>query len=173
MAWAVLALLLVVAHVAVVQPLVDLYAARQATIDETQQLIARQSALVIRRPALEARRETVLSRDRKAADVIPARDATAVARLQEHLRDIAIKHGLRIDSLQVLDDRPALPLREIRVRAALSGSIVKVQRLLHGLETGVPMIRVSRLDLLGRPGSPDLEASLEIAALAESSDDVD
>ena len=173
MAWALVVLVLILGYIGIADPLLMLHGERQTRIDVLGDMVSERSALIARGQALTARQEWLIQRDSGKLGIISARDTTAVARLQEHLRLAAAAQGLRVDTLRVLPDREAAPLREVAVRASLSGSVAQAQRLLHGLETGVPMIRVSQLGLLGRPGTPDLEITLEIAALAESGANAD
>lgn len=168
MAWALVVLALLAGYIGIANPLVMLHAERQARVDLLGETISNRLALVAGGQALADRRELLIRGDDGKLGIIPARDTTAVARLQEHLRLAAAEQGLRVDTLRVLADRARTPLREVAVRASLSGSVAQVQRLLHGLESGTPMVRVSTINVLGRPGTPDLEISLEIAALAES-----
>jgi hypothetical protein len=173
MAWALLILVMLAGYVAIASPLVMLHEERRARIDLLGETIADRMVLIARGQALADRREALIQSGDGRLGIIPARDTTAVARLQEHLRLVATDQGLRVDTLRVLADRARPPLREVAVRASLSGSVGQVQRLLHGLETGTPMVRVSNIDVLGRPGTPGLEISLEIAALAESDANAD
>lgn len=168
MSWALVVLVLILGYVGIANPLLALYAERRATIELLGEMVADRTALIARRQALEDRRQALSQDQGGKFEIIPERDTTAVARLQEHLRLAAAARGLRVDTLQVLPDRAVAPLREVAVRASLSGSVIQIQRLLHSLESGSPMIKIPRLTLLGRPGTPDLEITLEIAALAES-----
>ena len=173
MAWGIVVLLLITATVGIASPLVELHGERQARIDTLVDLINTRTTMIDRGKILAERREVLSQRDDRAFGIIPAHDTTAVAHLQEVLRVVAAAQDLRIDSLRVLPDRVVTPLREVAVRASLTGSVAQVQRLLHGLETGRPMVRVSKLDLLSRQGTSDLEITLVIAALAESTTNAD
>jgi Tfp pilus assembly protein PilO len=167
MAWMILGLVLIAGYAFIARPLMDLYQERRMAIESSRTLIGTRLAIVARGDTLAARRDMLSARTRPRVDVIAARDTSAVADLQEHVRRVAIKHGLRVDTSRVLEYRAAPPLREVGVNVSLTGSVDRIQRLLRDLEVGAPMIRVSRLNLLGRPGMPELEISLEIAALAE------
>lgn len=173
MAWAIVVLILIATAVGIASPLAELHGERRARIDTLVDLIDTRAMMIDRGKILAERREALSQRDDRAFGVIPAHDTTAVAHLQEVLRVVAAARDLRVDSLRVLPDRAVKPLREVAVRASLTGSLAQVQRLLHGLETGTPMVRVSKLGLLGRPGTSDLEITLVIAALAESMPDAD
>lgn len=173
LAWALVVLGLIVGYIGIANPLHEVFSQRASRMDLLAALVSDRLALIANGTALTDRREALRQRDGEEFGVIPARDTTAVARLQEYLRLAAAAQGLRVDTLRVLPDQTTPPFRQVAVRASLSGSIGQTQRLLHGLETGVPMIRVSHLNLLGRPGSPDLEITLEIAALAESQANAD
>lgn len=173
MAWMILGLVLIASYAFIARPLIDLYQERQMAIKSSRTLIETRLAIVARGDTLAARRDMLNAGTNPRGQVIAARDTSAVADLQEHVRRIAIKHDLRVDTSRVLEDRAAPPLREVGVNVALTGSVDRIQRLLHALEVGAPMIRISRLNLLGRPGMPELEVSLEIAALAESPGNAD
>lgn len=173
MAWATVVLLLIAATVGVASPLVEFHGERQARIDTLVDLINTRTTMIDRGKILAERREVLSQRDDRGFGIIPSHDTTAVAHLQEVLRVVATTQGLRVHSLRVLPDRAVAPLREVAVRASLTGSVAQVQRLLHGLETGTPLVRVSKLDLLGRQGTSNLEITLVIAALAESTTDAD
>lgn len=173
MAWAIVVLILIAATVGIASPLAELHGERRARIDTLVDLIDTRNTMIDRGKILVERREVLSQRDDRAFGIIPAHDTTAVAHLQEVLRVVAAAQGLRIDSLRVLPDRVVTPLREVAVRASLTGSVAQVQRLLHSLETGTPMVRISKLDLLSRQGTPDLEITIVIAALAESTTNAD
>lgn len=173
MAWALVALVLLAAYVAIANPLLAEYAAREARSEALAEVIAQRKALIVESAAQAGLLEKPPASDADNGEIIAARDTSAVARLQEHLRRAAAAHGLRVDTLRVLSERAIPPFREVAVQASLRGSVAEAQKLMHGLETGAPLIRISRLDLLGRPGTPDLEITLEIAAMAEGTGDAD
>jgi hypothetical protein len=172
-AWALVVLALILGHFGIANPLLTLYAERQSRIDVLGEMVSARSAMIARGDALVERRKALKQLGNGLTSILSARDTTAVAQLQEYLRVAANAQGLRVDTLRVLADRKVDPLRIVAVRASLSGSVDQAQRLLHGLESGIPMIRVSHLALLGRPGVADLEITLEIAALAESPTNAD
>ena len=173
MAWALLVLVLIIGYAGIAKPVIDLHAERETRIGMLGELLSQRKILIARSQALTDQHKTLERDNSGRSEIIPARDTTAVARLQEHLRLAAIDQGLRVDTLRVLSDRDVPPLREVVVRASLSGSVEQTQRLLHRLESGIPVIRISNLNILGRPGTPDLEIMLEVAALAESTTDAD
>ncbi len=167
LAWALVALVVLAGYAVIAAPLLELHRERQARIDLLDEAIAGRSALIARGAALAESRDRLTARAPGAEAIIPDRDTSAVARLQEHLRLAASAEGLRVDSLRVLSDRALAPLREVAVQATLSGSVAQAQKLLHGLESGDLLVRIPNLSLLARPGTSDLEITLEIAALAE------
>jgi len=173
MAWALVALVLLAAHVAIANPLLAEYAAREARSEVLAEVISQRKALIAGSARLTARLEATRASGVDDGAIIPARDTSAVALLQEHLRHAAAERGLRVDTLRVLSDRAIDPMREVAVGASLRGTVVQVRDLMHGLETGAPAIRISRFSILGRPGTSDLEITLEIAALAEGKSDAD
>jgi len=173
LAWALVTLVLLATYVAIANPLLARYAAREARSEALADVISQRKALIVESAAQARLLERSRASDAGDGEIITARDTSAVARLQEHLRRVAATQGLRVDTLRVLPDRAITPLREVVVSASLRGSVAEAQKLIHGLETGAPLIRISRLDLLGRPGTPDLEITLEIAAMAEGADDAD
>jgi Tfp pilus assembly protein PilO len=173
MAWALLVLVLIIGYVGIVNPAINLHAEREKRITMLGDLFLDRKALIARGQALSDQRKILKHANNGRAEIISARDTAAVARLQEHLRLAAADQGLRVDTLRVLSDRDIPPLREVVVQASLSGSVEQAQRLLHRLESGIPVIRISNLNILGRPGTPDLEIMLEVAALAESATDAD
>ena len=173
MAWALVALALLAAHAVIANPLLAEYAARDARSEALAEVISQRKALIEARPTLAARLEAFRTSTQSADAIIAARDTSAVALLQEHLRRAAADRGLRVDTLRVLSDRALGPLREVSVRASLRGTVAQAQHLMHDLETGAPSVRISRLGLLGRPGMSDLEITLEIAAMAEGAGDAD
>jgi Tfp pilus assembly protein PilO len=173
MAWALVALVLLAGYVGVASPLLAEYAAREARSEALADVISQRRALIAESAGLTKRLETLRAISTRKGEIIAARDTSAVARLQEHLRRAAGEQDLRVDTMRVLSDRAMEPLREVAVRASLRGSVAQTQGLIHALETGTPLIRVSRLGLLGRPGTSDLEVTLEIAAISEGTGDAD
>lgn len=173
MAWALVALALLAAHFVIVTPLMAEYAAREARSEALAEVISQRRAMIEARAMLTARLEAAKSSTQSAGAVIAARDTSAVALLQEYLRRAAADRGLRVDTLRVLSDRAIDPLREVAVQASLRGTVARAQQLMHDLEAGTPSVRISGLGLLGRPGTPDLEIMLEIAAMAEGAGDAD
>lgn len=173
MAWSLVVLMLLAGYVVIASPLLELYEIREARSRTLANVIEERRALINKSTEAAARLERARAANIKADDIISARDTSAVAKLQEHLHHAAARNGLRVDTLRVLSDRALERLREVAVQASLRGSVTQAQRLVHGLESGTPLIRISRLTMLGRPGVPDLEITLEIAALAESTGNAD
>jgi hypothetical protein len=173
MAWALVVLCLLAGYAGVAGPLLELYRERQTRLDLLDEAILQRSARIAGGPALAATRDRLAAGNADTDAIIASRDTSAVAQLQEHLRLAAAAQTLRVETLSVLSERALEPFREVAVRATLSGSVAQVQGLLHRLETGTPAIQISELSLLGRPGAADLEITLEMAGLAESTSHAD
>lgn len=168
-AWALLLLLLVVAYTGAAQPLMALYQEREEFIDSRQRVVERQSAIIARGPLLDMRRATAEADLAAAPSPIPAGTASPTTHLQALVQRVAEAHGLTVNALQPLADRPHPPFQSVSVRASVSGPIAGAQRLLHTLETGAPAMRISALNIAGGRGSQPLDLSFDVSALAEAS----
>ena len=74
-------------------------------------------------------------------------DAVIVAELQSRLRRLAMANSVELNSANTLPSRTIDQLTYLGLRASLRGQLPDIQRILHAIETGAPLLFIERLAL--------------------------
>jgi general secretion pathway protein M len=145
-------------YLLVVAPVIDLYAERQARLDDRRELLPRLLATADELPALR----THVAQLRAAASLRKislqgASDAIASADLESRIDALASSVGATIGSTEALPAETRGSYRRIGLRLALSGSYETLIELLARIEAAMPPLIVDNLQIHGvlrRPGLP-------------------
>jgi general secretion pathway protein M len=156
----ILALAILVAVVALpywlaVRPVLDRFAAVDATIAEQNEMLVRYGGVSERLDALESRL-TALKRDGGRADDYLAGDSEAIvaAELQNRLKTLIANSGGKLASTQVLPSTEEAGFRQVTVRVRLNAGIEGLRRILYQLETDRPLLFIDNLDISSRQDRP-------------------
>ena len=95
-------------------------------------------------------------------------DALALAELQSHLSALAAEAGVAVTAAEALPAEEGGDPARVQLSLDLTGSLAGLQALLHHVESGQPVMAVTRLDLSARPDR-GLSARLTIAAWRSAS----
>jgi general secretion pathway protein M len=161
------------AYLLLVAPVLDLYAERQASLEDRRMVLPRLLAATDELPTLRAR----VARLRAAANLrkvtlAGASDAIASADLESRIDALANAAGATIGSTEALPAEPRGDYRRIGLRLALSGSYQTLVKLVARIEAATPPLIVDNLQIHGvlrRPGLPqdggedtDLDAGFDV-----------
>jgi general secretion pathway protein M len=152
--FAALALLLAVVALpllAIMGPLLDAHAARDAEIAELQAKAMRLDAIAATKPELTRHRDELTARrDRSSLLLSGASEALAAAALQNSLKAAAARAGGELRSTQALAVTEDKGFRRIAVRALLATDTDGLRTLLHAVESARPPLFVDALEVRGR-----------------------
>jgi general secretion pathway protein M len=169
--WALILALLVLsaAYLLVVAPLGELYAGRQAILENQRMLGPRLKAAADELPGLRARAaEFRAAAGTREVTLEGASDAIASANLQGRIAELAASVGATIGSTESLPAEALGGYRRIGLRYVLSGPYETLVRLLARLEAVTPPLVIDNLHIHGvlrRPGTPaasGLDAGLDV-----------
>ncbi len=162
-------------HLALVRPYLGHVAALQEELAQQRTLLGRLAAvaeLEARLPELEQR---AAAASKSGAFISGASEALMTAGLQSRLAALAAEAGVRVRTTRALPARERDGTRLLGVQVQLAASIGQVQRIVHAIETGQPMLFIEGLHLAapsGRPASPEdaelLETRIDVFAAAAS-----
>jgi general secretion pathway protein M len=143
-----LAAVLAAAYVWIVGPIASAYADTEAAIADTRELLARYDRLAASRPSLEAQLAAIEQKPDTAAYYLDgATDALAAASLQARVTALVEGSGATLLSIQTLTTTEDRGLRRVAIRLQMTAEIGPLVRVLHGLETGVPLLFVDNLEV--------------------------
>jgi general secretion pathway protein M len=143
-----LAAVLVAGYLWIVEPITTAYADTETAIADTQALVERYDRLAATRPALEAQLTAIEQKPDTAAYYMRgATDALAAAALQARVTTLVEGSGASLLSIQTLTSTEDKGLRRIAIRLQMTAEIGPLVRVLHGLETGIPLLFVDNLEL--------------------------
>jgi general secretion pathway protein M len=143
-----------------VAPLFDLYAEREANLDDGRMLLPRLQAASAALPAYRAQVAELhaAARTRKVT-LDGASDAIASANLESRIEAFAVAIGATIGSTESLPAETHDGYRRIGLRLALNGPYETLVKLLAKLEEATPPLVVDNLQIHGvlrRPGLPQV-----------------
>lgn len=160
---AVLALLvLLLAWLAVVQPVLDWYGERAATLTDLRVRAARESALIETLPLLH-READAASKTPTHAVLEGNTDAIAGASLQELVQSMASSANAQLTSIETLPAEQVGSYRRIGVRVELNAHLPVIVALLKSIEEAEPSMLVDDIRLTATPVGP-LNAQLPLDA---------
>jgi hypothetical protein len=156
-------------YLLVVSPLLDLYAARAAVLEDRQMLLPRLRAAADELPELRARVEQLrVAAGTRKITLEGASDALAAAALQSRIEELAASVGATIGSTESLPAEARSGYRRIGLRYVLSGQYETLVKFLAKLEAADPPLVIDNLHIHGvlrRPGTPaaaGLDAGLDV-----------
>jgi general secretion pathway protein M len=155
------------AYFLVVAPVADLYAERQASLEDRRMVLPRLLAAAAELPSLRAR----VAQLRAAANLRNvtlegASDAIASADLENRIDALAASAGATIGSTEALPAEARGAYRRIGLRLALSGPYETLIKLIARIDAATPPLILDNLQIHGvlrRPGLP--QETGEAAAL--------
>jgi general secretion pathway protein M len=152
-----------------VSPLLDLYSARAAVLDNKRLLLPRLRAAADELPDLRAQVEQLrAAAGSRKITLEGASDAIAAAALQSRIEELAASVGATIGSTESLPAEARSGYRRIGLRYVLSGPYETLVRFLAKLEAATPPLVIDNLHIHGvlrRPGTPaatGLDAGLDV-----------
>jgi general secretion pathway protein M len=147
-AFLLLAAVLVAVYVWIVEPIAAAYAATKTAIADTRTLAERYDRLGAARAALQAQLVAIEQKPDTAAYYMSgATDALAAAALQARVTALVEGSGASLLSIQTLTSTEDRGLRRVAIRLQMTAEIGPLVRVLHGLETGIPLLFVDNLEL--------------------------
>jgi general secretion pathway protein M len=162
------------AWVLAVRPLLQWRAEARARLDEAAATLVRHRAVAARADEIAA--ETAALRDlaeREALFLPGASEGQAAAALQDAIKAAMASAGARADSVQALDAIAEGALTTVAMRVRLSADTQALQRLLHALEAGRPILLVDGLYVRARTVRADaaernLDVRLDVVGFAQT-----
>lgn len=143
-----LAAVLALAYVWIVEPIAAAYANTEAAIADTRDLVERYDRLAAARTSLEAQLAAIEQKPDTAAYYLSgATDALAAASLQARVTALVEGNGASLLSIQTLTSSEDRGLRRVAIRLQMTAEIAPLVRVLHGLESGIPLLFVDNLEL--------------------------
>jgi general secretion pathway protein M len=150
-------------------PLQDLYATRQATLEDRGMLAAKLEAMAKELPTLRER----LARLRATASTSKvalegANDAIASANLQSRVEALATSLGVTLGSTEALPAVDRGGFRRIGLRIEVHGEYESLVRLIATIDAAVPPLVLDNMHIrsvmrpAGMPGSVKLDAGFEV-----------
>ncbi len=160
-----LAAVLAVAYVWIVEPIAAAYANTEAAIADTRDLLERYDRLAAARTSLEAQLAAIEQKPDTAAYYLSgATDALAAASLQARVTALVEGSGATLLSIQTLTSAEDGGLRRVAIRLQMTAEIAPLVRVLHGLESGIPLLFVDNLELQSQ-AAPSIEPDAAQAAV--------
>lgn len=158
------------AALAVYMPLSNAHARLDQEIADLEFRIERFQRVAAAQPALRHRLKVLESHQATEADLVPgSSDALAGADLQERAKDIITGAGGRVERVQVIPVEAENALRPVMLRVQFTGTATALQRSLHAIESGQPVLFVRALDARARSGEhkkvqqdPSLDVMLDV-----------
>jgi general secretion pathway protein M len=147
------------AYLLLVAPIADLYAERQARLEDRRILLPRLIAAADQLPSLRTRvAQLQAAASLRKVTLEGASDAIASADLESRIDALASSVGATIGSTEALPAEARGGYRRIGLRLALSGSYETLVKLIARIEAATPPLIVDNLQIHGvlrRPGLPD------------------
>jgi len=152
-----------------VEPLLAAYNRTDEAIADAQAMLERFDRLGAARAKLMQQAETLDKGTTTAVYYLSGgTDAVAAAALQEQVKSLIESRGGTVGSMQTLPTREEQRLQRVALRLQMTAPMPSLFHVLHGLETGVPLLFLDNLEIQGRlrqlpqPGVPEQEPVLTI-----------
>lgn len=134
-----------------VEPLLAWRAGAQARLDETAATLARHRAIAARADEIAAEAAALRDLAERESLFLPgASEGQAAAALQDAIKAAMLAADARADSVQALDPATDGGVTTIAMRVRLTADTKSLQRLLHALEAGRPVLLVDGLYVRAR-----------------------
>lgn len=146
LALAVLMVVIVLLFILLINPLLSRYLQYGESIDSMQNQLAVYQRLSEGREQLEIQLQQLQAMDTDQEFYLPeSKPALAAARLQQYLSDIIKISGGQVISTQILSRQPQEQLEGIAIQVHMQLEIGELVTLLHGIESGRPLLFVDDL----------------------------
>jgi general secretion pathway protein M len=152
-----------------VEPLAAAYRRTDADLADGRDMLQRFDRLGDARAALEAQLTAIEAQPTATAYYLEgATDALAAAALQDRVTKLVENSGASIVSIQTLPSSEEQGLRRVAIRLQMAAELAPLVRILHGLETGVPVLFLDSIELqsynvpYGDPDEPQVEPQLTV-----------
>lgn len=143
-----LAAVLLIVYLWVIAPLRAAYVGADARIEEVKDLVTRTERIAADRDVLRAESQRLSSQPETAIYYLTGEtEAVAAAALQARITSVIGNSGGNLGSVQALPGTDDNGLRRIAVRVQMVAGIGSLLNVLHGLETGLPLLFVGNLDV--------------------------
>ena len=152
LAFALLLALIGGIYYGVVAPLLDNYAATQASIEQLQDTLQRYQRAA--RELQPRQAELAALKQRQSAQdgfLQGSNDTLVAAQIQNRIKALADATRGELRSTQVLPAQDEGKLRRITVRGQLSTTLPAALRIFYGLESAAPFLFLDNVDLRARP----------------------
>jgi general secretion pathway protein M len=150
LALALVFLTIILAWLAIAEPLMDLYQSRDATLAQRTALAERMAALAAEVPVLQARAAVVPANNGQAT-FEGATDALAGASLQSELQTLASAAGATLSSMETLTADQSGPYRRIGVKLSIGAPLPVLVDLMARIEQAHPPMLIDDLQIHGSP----------------------
>jgi general secretion pathway protein M len=134
-----------------VEPLVAAYSRTDEAIVEARTMVERFDRLGAARAKLMQQAATLDKGETTTVYYLTGgTDAVAAAALQEQVKSLIESSGGTVGSMQTLPTREEQRLQRVALRLQMTATMPSLFHVLHGLETGVPLLFLDNLDIQGR-----------------------
>jgi general secretion pathway protein M len=131
-----------------VEPIAAAYRQTEADLADSRDMLQRFERLGAARAALAAQLEAIEAQPTAAAYYLEgATDALAAAGLQARVTGLVESSGASLVSIQTLPSSEEQGLRRVAIRLQMASELAPLVRILHGLETGVPVLFLDSIEL--------------------------
>ncbi len=138
-------------YLMVAEPLLANWRATKDQVARAAVLIERFRRVGATRPALEKQMAALRRRQSSGVGYLTgASDTIAGAALQNRVKRIGEKSGAKINSSQILPTKTENGLRRIGVKLRLEADIAALQKFLHRLESGRPLLFLDKMQVRKR-----------------------
>lgn len=157
-----------------VEPLRAWRTTAEARLAETAATLARHRAVATRAEEVAAEAAALREVAAREALFLPgATEGQAAAALQEAVKAAARAADARADSIQALEPTADGSLVRVAMRVRLAADVVALQKLLHALEAGRPIVLIDNLYVRARslrPGGeePNLDVRFDVVGFAQA-----
>jgi general secretion pathway protein M len=132
-------------------PLWRTYTTNRALIEEHRNNIERFGRIAATTQELEAALARLERRPEVRSFTLEDQSPTlAAATLQERVKRLVESAGGRLTSTQVLESSPVGGFQKVGINVRMSVDVAAFQQVLHGLETGLPVMLVDEVIVLAR-----------------------
>jgi len=147
-----------------VKPVIAKYQANRQTIESLRDRLGHYERIADRRRPLEQEIQRLKSTQRTDQYFLKNRaEALAAAELQTRISKVVAAAGGTVLSTQPLSMITTELLPKVRLRVRMTGDINTIQKMLHQLESGTPVLRVDEISINSQTGFARRAAGKEIA----------
>ena len=149
---AILVAIVAVIYFALVQPLIDTYAANSVGIAEQQEVLLRYQRAAQELPARQKELAALKQDQTKADGFLEGSSDTLIAtQIQNRVKTLANAAKTELKSSQVLPAEPDGKLKRIAIRSQISATTAGLLTIFHDLEAQSPSLFLDNVTLQARP----------------------